>query len=39
MTLRITISNPARTTLRLKTNLRTSENFIFAGNTQVNLIF
>lgn len=36
MTLKITLKNPSRSTLRLKTYLKTSDNFIFAGNTQVN---
>lgn len=35
MTLRITIKNPSRFVVRLKTCLKNSENFMFSGNTQV----
>lgn len=35
MTLKITIKNPSRTAMRLKTCLKNSESFMFSGNTQV----
>lgn len=39
MTLKITIKNPSRTAMRLKTCLKNSESFMFSGNTQVRDIF
>lgn len=38
MTLKITIKNPSRTAMRLKTCLKNSESFMFSGNTQVRYI-